>query len=117
MSDEKGYNGWTNYETWLVALWLDNEQGSYDYWREAALEAYRSPAENRYMDPDARRRLTLVERLRTEIKDEGIPDELSSGLYSDLLNAALSEVDWYDLARHYLDEIQDEADEADEVEE
>jgi len=21
------YNGWTNYETWQCALWLDNDQG------------------------------------------------------------------------------------------
>ena len=32
--DEKGYNGWKNYETWLVALWIDNEQSSYSYARE-----------------------------------------------------------------------------------
>ena len=23
------YNGWTNYETWNVALWLDNDEQSY----------------------------------------------------------------------------------------
>lgn len=23
------YNGWTNWETWNVALWIDNEEGSY----------------------------------------------------------------------------------------
>jgi hypothetical protein len=22
------YNGWTNYDTWLVALWLHNDQGN-----------------------------------------------------------------------------------------
>ena len=26
--DEKKYSGWTNYETWLVKLWLDNDQWS-----------------------------------------------------------------------------------------
>lgn len=35
---KKEYNGWQNYETWNVALWLDNEQGSYNYWRERAEE-------------------------------------------------------------------------------
>ena len=29
MNNEKTYNGWTNYETWAVGLWIDNEQGSY----------------------------------------------------------------------------------------
>ena len=24
------YNGWTNYETWNVALWLDNDYESYN---------------------------------------------------------------------------------------
>ena len=23
------YNGWTNYETWNVALWMDNDYGNY----------------------------------------------------------------------------------------
>ena len=27
------YNGWTNYETWNVALWLDNDYESYQFAR------------------------------------------------------------------------------------
>src|SRR4051794_18704009 len=30
------YNGWANYETWCVHLWLTNEEESYRYWREEA---------------------------------------------------------------------------------
>ena len=30
------YNGWTNYATWNVALWLDNEQGSHFHFVERA---------------------------------------------------------------------------------
>jgi hypothetical protein len=27
------YNGWSNYETWNVKLWMDNDEGSYNYWQ------------------------------------------------------------------------------------
>ena len=29
------YNGWTNYETWNVALWMDKDETSYQYARIA----------------------------------------------------------------------------------
>jgi len=29
MATEIGYNGWTNYETWSVVLWLGNDEGYY----------------------------------------------------------------------------------------
>ena len=28
------YNGWPNYETWNVMLWMDNEEGNYRHYRE-----------------------------------------------------------------------------------
>jgi len=31
---EEGYNGWTNYETWLLALNVDNDQGLYNFSRD-----------------------------------------------------------------------------------
>jgi hypothetical protein len=30
METEKSYNGWANYETWNVALWIGNDEGLYN---------------------------------------------------------------------------------------
>jgi hypothetical protein len=40
MTENEKYNGWLNYETWLIKLWLDNEQWSYQWIREMA-ESFR----------------------------------------------------------------------------
>ena len=35
-SEPTTYNGWANYETWLVALWIDNDQRLYQLARYCA---------------------------------------------------------------------------------
>ena len=32
---DQTYNGWTNYETWNVALWIGNDEGLYTLAKEA----------------------------------------------------------------------------------
>jgi hypothetical protein len=32
---DKTYNGWKNYETWNVALWIGNDEGFYELGQEA----------------------------------------------------------------------------------
>jgi hypothetical protein len=83
------YNGWSNYETWVVKLWIDNEQGSYEDWRG------RTRAACKNADDKDEATGTLSHELKSEIEDAS---PLESGMYADLLNAALSEVDWMEIA-------------------
>lgn len=108
-AQEQGYNGWTNYETWVVALWLDNEEGSYNYWREVLAEireesqdgGLRSEYSPSSVTDDDLVRYELADRLKDQ-HEEFMPEV--EGVYSDLLNAALSEVNWGEIAGNMMEE-------------
>lgn len=42
MTSSTTYNGWTNYETWNVALWLQNDEGLYNMARGYRDHGYKS---------------------------------------------------------------------------
>jgi len=92
------YNGWTNYETWAVALWIDNEEGSYLYSRE--LVAAAADAHPEYPTSGA------ADALK-EWQEEQRPD-LGASVWADLLGAAFDDVDWHEIAENYLSERDDE---------
>lgn len=101
---DKTYNGWSNYETWLVKLWMDNDQGSYEYWRAAVQDAWAHPIENQFIESRKdRARIALADMLKTEHED-ALPDV--QGFAADLLNAAMSEVDWHEIASSLMDDAE-----------
>jgi hypothetical protein len=100
------YNGWTNYETWVVNLWLDNEQGSQEYWQEQAQECVQHAIDDDSSDPKNAATNALAELLKDQHDEAQCALVGVAGVFADLLNAALSEVDWYEIAEHYISEIE-----------
>jgi hypothetical protein len=83
------YNGWTNYETWLVNLWLGED------FRIYAEEQPDSFACDQY-------KLSQALKDYTEETVQMDTGSVEGGLTVDLLNAALSAVNWYEIAGHYV---------------
>lgn len=91
------YNGWTNYETWNVALWLDNEEGTYLDMRELAR---------------ANRSAYKLGKAIEDYVEEHNPLSGQASMYSDILQANLREVNWEAIAMHYLPEEEEDQEEA-----
>lgn len=92
MSDE-GYNGWRNYPTWAVNLWLNNDQGSQDW----ALDITRAALDN----DGAHKRYDVSSELKYAVRE--MTENDSATLASDLLGYALDCVDWYEIADAFIE--------------
>lgn len=104
---EKTYNGWTNYETWNVNLWM-NSDGSDSHWRERAEELMRDNDNDR---DEATR--ALADEIKDSI-EEANPVGNDASMFSDLMSAVLSEVNWHETADHYVLDVEVEEPEPDE---
>jgi len=106
MSEEKGHNGWKNCATWGVKLILDNDEGSNEYWMEQAVRHLRTaePIIPGCTKED-KARWNLDEQLRDEITDEVYTAIEDCGyMVSQLMGAALCEVDWQEIADSFIDD-------------
>ena len=81
------YNGWPTYQTWLVYVWLTNDQDTYQLSCEVvgAADTVGQAAEA----------LKLMVESGTEVLE-------SASLYADLLTSAFYLVAWDTLARSFL---------------
>ena len=107
------YNGWTNHETWAVALWIDNEPYTHDQRCKIIDGALDNIAEEDFADPDTLKGAVEAEvyevakRLKDWIEDEN-PLLDHTSLYLDLLTSALGEVDWPAIAETWLTDAAEE---------
>ena len=92
--DEKGYNGWTNYETWAVKLWMDNDEGSQEFYLELTEAHVKACGEGKAA-------YSLSGEIKEEIRANG-PD-LGASMYADLLGSALDNVNWREIAESLIE--------------
>ena len=92
--EHKEYNGWYNYETWCVALWMDNDQGVYEYFRYCVRE----------YDGDVRAVAEQIEQWHKDVIDEL---DLPNCFASDLLGGAMSEVNWDEIAENLVEDMRE----------
>lgn len=93
--NNKGYRGFSNYETWCVYQWIVTHRATYTYWAELT----RALQIDFPADPAESQRL-LAEQLERELESD--QPELGSSLYAEMLQAALEAVNWTEVAAHLL---------------
>ena len=76
----KECNGYSNYQTWNVALWINNDLGLHEHCQDWANAA------------------DLAVHLRKYFTDEINPLADQANTFTDLLGHALANVDWYEVA-------------------
>lgn len=105
MSNDR-YNGWTNYETWNVALWIDNDEYLQCYYADKAQELLDDTADS--IAGIEERRSACVRELADDIQatiEDSQPD-VPNSVYLDLLTHALGRVEWREIAEHYLADVE-----------
>ena len=99
LSFKETYNGWTNYETWCLNIWIDNDQ----YLAERKAELIREVTLH-YDDKQAYELSLLLENMVEELKDNA----LEVGLLSDLLGGAIGKINFFELAEHYIEDFNED---------
>jgi|WetSurMetagenome_2_1015567.scaffolds.fasta_scaffold421272_2 hypothetical protein len=97
---EEKYNGWTNRETWLVALHLSNSEELYN----STIETLKKKVKYSFQKEDDL--MYFVETLTNMSFDRN--ESSSSLLSADLIRTALSRVDWKEIVNSFKEDLKNE---------
>lgn len=88
MNTETKYNGWTNFATWKINLEIFDGMSLGDFWG--------------YHDTEEVDAYEFEHTLKEYVED--LLTEQSSGLALDYAMAFISDVNWYEIAEHLIEE-------------
>lgn len=93
--DTQKYNGWTNWATWMVNLHFDGLDFTDD------LES--GVFENMDADDIRGHLASYIQEYVESYLEEVVDTDIC--FVSDLINGTIQDVDWHDIADHYVDDI------------
>lgn len=99
------YNGFANYQTWAYRLWMMNEQESYETALDMAREAIANPRKSDVWTAAEAAQYTLEDALKSQC-EENMP-ELEACVWSDLLRSAVEDINWGEIARGLIEDVQE----------
>lgn len=98
-TEDKTYNGWANYETWVINMWLSNDEGIYEETNGIIEQQLNEPV------------ITACEALKDFVEE--LAEATTSGVLggssfvTDLFQGALSEVDWREVVTNWVEGMYD----------
>lgn len=97
------YNGWTNHATWSANMWLDSDMDLHDL----SVEHLQRAIDHGTSDI----RDSAIDSMADELRDsvDSAADDWTSGknnLLVDLLNAALRDIDWREIAENRVGDVE-----------
>ena len=109
------YNGWSNFETWNFKLWLDNDQDLHNYImdeikkiKEIGTSHIHEVSEvsnflRSYIDDN-------MPNLNVSAKGQSKYGSMcdKNGFYQDILNGGLREINTYEVAESYLEDLKED---------
>ena len=104
------YNGYSNYETWAVQLWIDNTESKSAFWRRLAEEVYNHQAsEQVHFSKVEDATCILAEKLRDSYNNgmERILNDanVNGTVWADLLNASVCAVNFGEIAKNLMESV------------
>lgn len=96
MSVDSSYNGWANFKTWSLYCWLTSDESTYHAIRNVVKFANRNGS-----------LYSVAAAIREFVDDEMFPRCLDGTWASDLLSSALDDVDMKEIAKAFLEDIED----------